>query len=135
MSSLSNAQKDDPLPGDFFQLVQGDLQLMGAELSDQYIQQSSRNALKSEIKQKTKNAAFRYLKNLQSQHSKISDIEYPIFETQKYMTSPIYNKVNLLHDLRSGKTISFQSTEIICLAHFESLNKCMYLEKGKQEKK
>ena len=76
---------------------------MGAELSDQYILQSSRNALKSEIKQKTKNAAFRYLKNLQSQHSKISDIKYPIFETQKYMTSPIYinDEVNLLHALRS----------------------------------
>ena len=48
------AQKDDPLPGDFFQLFQGDLQLMGGDLSDQYIQQSSRNSLKCEIKQKTK---------------------------------------------------------------------------------
>ena len=48
------AQKDDPLPGDFFQLVQGDLQLMEGDLSDQYLQQSSRNSLKCEIKQKTK---------------------------------------------------------------------------------
>ena len=97
------AQKDDPLPGDFFQLFQGDLQLMGGDLSDQYIQQSSRNSLKCEIKQKTKNAAFRYLKSLQSQHSKISEIHYPTFGTQKYMTSPIFtnDEVNLLHALRS----------------------------------
>jgi hypothetical protein len=43
------------------------------------------------------------MKNLQSQHSKICDIKYPIFETQKYMTSPLYinHEVNLLNALRS----------------------------------
>ena len=97
------AQKDDPLPGDFFQLVQEDLQLVGGDLSEKHIQQSSRNSFKSEIKQKIKNAAFSYLKSLQRQHSKISDIYYPIFQTQKYMTSPIFanDEVNLLHALRS----------------------------------
>ena len=97
------AQKEDALPGDFFQLVQDDFKLIGKVFSDQYIQQSSRNSFKYEIKEKIRNSAFLYLKNLQNGHSKIRDISYPNFETQTYMTSPIFNneEVNLLHALRS----------------------------------
>ena len=52
---------------------------------------------------KTKNAAFRHLKALQSKHSKIKHITYDELKCQSYMTSPIYTnqEVNLLHSLRS----------------------------------
>ena len=85
------AQKQDSLPGDFYQLIKEDFQLIGEEFSDQYIQHSSRNSFKDEIKEKTRNAAFLYLKNLQSGHSKIRDIYYPKSETQTHMTSQIFN--------------------------------------------
>ena len=48
-------------------------------------------------------AALKFLKDLQSKHSKIRDICYQKLETQAYMTSPIFNneEVSLLHALRS----------------------------------
>ena len=60
------------------------------------------------MKHKTKVAAFSYLKSLQVQHSKIKDIQYPRFETQKYMTSQMFTncEVNLLHALRSRSVMS-----------------------------
>ena len=100
---IYTAQKEEPLHGDFFQLVQEDLQLLGGEMSDIYIQQTSKASFKKEVKKKTKVAAFNYLKSLQAQHSKIKDIQYPCFDTQKYMTSQMFTnrEVNLLHALRS----------------------------------
>ena len=52
---------------------------------------------------KTRIAAFQYLKILQSKHTKIENIQYDKFETQSYLTSPMFtnNEVNLLHALRS----------------------------------
>jgi hypothetical protein len=97
------AQKNDPLPGDFYQLVQQDYQVIGETMTEEYVQQQNRDAFKKEIKEKTKMAALKFLKDLQSKHSKIRDICYQKLETQAYMTSPIFNneEVSLLHALRS----------------------------------
>ena len=100
---MYNAQKSDHTPGDFYQLVKGDIEVIGGEISEEHIQQTSKNALKREIKEKIKVAAFRFLRNLQEKHSKVKDIHYKKLETQAYMTSPIFKdeEVNLLHALRS----------------------------------
>ena len=97
------AQTEDVLPGDFYQLVQQDLQVLGGGISDRYIQETSRSSFKKEIKMKIRSAAFEYLKMLQSKHTKIKNIQYSKFETQSYLTSPMFSnkEVNLLHALRS----------------------------------
>ena len=97
------AQKSDPLPGDFFKLVSQDYQLIGETMDEEYIQQKCKDSFKKEIKEKTKKAAFKYLKELQSKHSKVVNIQYSKLETQPYMKSPIFNneEVNLLHALRA----------------------------------
>ena len=98
-----DAQKVDTLPGDFYQLVQGDFALLGKQVSEEYIMHTSKELFKKEIKILTRKAAFQYLKNLQAGHSKVRDIVYETFETQTYMKSPLFmdEEVNLLHSLRS----------------------------------
>ena len=97
------AQQDEVLPGDFVQLVQADLKLIGAETNEMHIQQMSREIFKNEIKKKVKDAAFEYLKKVQGKHSKICNIQYPEFKTQEYLLSPLFknDEVNLLHSLRA----------------------------------
>ena len=100
---IYEAQKSDPLPGDFFQLVSQDYQLLGETMNEEYIEHQSKDAFKKELKNKTKEAALKYLKDIQIKHSKIKTIPYYSLETQPYMTSPIFNneEVNTLHALRS----------------------------------
>ena len=97
------AQQQDAVPGDFVQLVKEDLKVIGINNSESYIEQTSTKLFKSEVKKKVQEAAFKYLKNLQSKHSKTCNIQYKEFKTQNYMTTPIFsnNEVNLLHALRS----------------------------------
>ena len=97
------AQKHDTLPGDFYQQVQKDFDLIGKHYTEKYIQQQSKESYKREIKERIRNAAFEYLQDLQSKHSKVQGIVYKKFETQKYLKSPLFKneEVNLLHALRS----------------------------------
>ena len=100
---MYNAQKRDPLPGDFHELVKKDIQLVGGQVSEEYVQNISRDAFKKEVKEKIRISAFEYLKKIQTKHSKIRDIHYPKLETQQYMTSEMFSneEVNLLHALRA----------------------------------
>ena len=81
------AQKHDTLPGDFYQQVQKDFDLIGKHYTEKYIQQQSKESYKREIKERIRNAAFEYLQDLQSKHSKVQGIVYKKFETQKYLKS------------------------------------------------
>ena len=64
------------------------------------------NAYKMLVKKKIKAAAFKYLKGLQANHSKVKDIQYSNLDIQTYMTCPTFtnDKVNMLHALRSRST-------------------------------
>ena len=64
-----DAQKRDPLHGDFFQLVKDDFNDIDKEMSEIEIKQTNREQFKKEIKEKTRAAAFEYLKNIQGEHS------------------------------------------------------------------
>ena len=47
--------------------------------------------------------AFEFLQNKKRQHSKVKDVQYKKLETQKYMTSPVFNdqEVSLLYAIRA----------------------------------
>ena len=79
------AQTEDVLPGDFYQLVQQDLQVLGGGISDRYIQETSRSSFKKEIEMKIRSSAFEYLKMLQSKHTMIKNIKYSKFEHTKLL--------------------------------------------------
>ena len=94
------------MKGDFCQLVRADMEMIDEKMDDENIQSKSKLALKSEVKQKIREAALEYLKNKQKEHSKIKNIEYDKLETQKYMVDPKFanKEVNMLHALRSRST-------------------------------
>ena len=97
------AQKSNPVKGDFCKLVEADMELIGGTISEQHIQLVSKNTLKAEVKAKMQAAALGYLKQKQSQHSKIRNIVYPKLQTHPYMVSQLFtnDEVNTLHALRS----------------------------------
>ena len=109
-SELTNkvylAQKDDPTPGDFADLVSKDFALIGEAHDDNSIQGANRSEYKAKIKSSIKQAALSYLKDKQQQHSKVRHIQYDKLQTQEYMTSAIFTNedVQLLHALRSRST-------------------------------
>ena len=100
------AQKDDPTPGDFADLISKDFALIGEAHDDNLIKGTSRSDYKLKIKSIIKQAAFSYLTDKQQHHSKVKDIKYDKLKTQEYMTSSIFTNedVQLLHALRSRST-------------------------------
>ena len=134
------AQNSEPLPGDFFQLVSQDYQLLGETMNEEYIEHQSKDAFKKEIKNKTKEAALKYLKDLQSKHSKIKTIPYSSLETQPYMTSPIFNneEVNTLHALRSryvNVKAKYQNNMLCPLCLLNTYWNVLYLKESFKHKK
>ena len=79
-SELTNkvyiAQKDDPTPGDFADLVSKDFALIGEAHDDNSIQGANRSEYKAKIKSSIKQAALSYLQDKQQQHSKVRHIQY-----------------------------------------------------------
>ena len=110
------AQKDDPSPGDFVNLVAKDLQDMDINMSFKDVKEMRADTFKALTKKKTRHTAFKQLKSLQSKHSKIRSIKYDELRCQPYMTSPIFTneEVNLLQSLRSRS--------IQCKVNFKGLN-------------
>ena len=68
-----------------------DFEAIREPLNEKDIANKSKLSHKNNIKHKTRNAAFEYLKEKQSQHSKIKDVQYKSLETQQYMTSTLFN--------------------------------------------
>ena len=73
---IYKAQKNNPIEGDFYNLVKADWEMMGEEMNEKYISTTSKDALKRHIKERIKASAFKYLKEKQKTHSKVKDIEY-----------------------------------------------------------
>ena len=72
-------------------------------VNEDLISKSSKETHKSNIKAKITIAAFKYLIEKQSKHSKVKDIKYTKLETQQNMKSPLFTneEVSLLYKLRS----------------------------------
>ena len=82
------AQKNEPIAGDFCQLVQNDIQLLDLHLSDECIATMSKYDLKALVKIKAKKEAFRYLMSIKETKSKMDDICYlNKYKTLEYMQS------------------------------------------------
>ena len=98
-----DAQKADTCAGDFFELVTEDKDSINLNISETEMTNMKKEKLKIIVKNKIRQAAFQYLKNLQNTHSKMSGINYSKFELSSYMKSPLFNSesVKLLLALRT----------------------------------
>ena len=121
---IYKAQKDNPIEGDFYNLVKADWEMIGKEMDEEYIATASKDALKRHIKESIKASALKYLKEKQKMHSKIKDIEYKKLEVQGYMTSPLFsdNEVSLLYALRSRAVVckmnyrnKYKEDDLLCI--------------------
>ena len=121
---IYKAQKDNPIEGDFYNLVKADWEMIGEEMDEEYIATASKDTLKRHIKESIKASALKYLKEKQKMHSKIKDIEYKKLEVQGYMTSPLFsdNEVSLLYALRSRAVVckmnyrnKYKEDDLLCI--------------------
>ena len=96
----------NPSKGDFIELIKSDFQTISEVQDDKKIANTTKNNYKKYIKNCIRNAAFKYLTDLQSTHSKVRELKYQNLETQKYMITPIFTneEVSMLHALRSKTT-------------------------------
>ena len=92
LPKIYQAQKINPSPGDFVNLVQNDLEILGLNISEHEMKQTTKSKLKKIVKEKVHNAAFQYLKSLQQSHSKMSNVKYEKFDISQYLCSPLFNR-------------------------------------------
>ena len=100
---IFSAQKCEPCPGDFINLIKKDFAAIKEEYNEERVLQMSKGEYKQYVKSKIKDASMEYLKQLQGKHTKINHIKYDELKTQEYMLSPLFSneEVSLLHCLRA----------------------------------
>ena len=62
------AQKTDPSPGDFVELVRKDCENIQLDMSDTEISKLTKQKFRAIIKEKISNSAFKFLENMQQEH-------------------------------------------------------------------
>ena len=100
---IFTAQKSNPCPGDFTELIKKDFEVIKEDYNERKVQNMSKNEYKKHVKSRIKSAALDYLKEIQGTHSKIKHIKYDELKAQEYMMSPLFSndEVNLLHCIRA----------------------------------
>ena len=90
-----DAQKADPIEGDFFQLVEMDASEISLNMSEDEIIMMKEDKYKVIVKKKVRQAAFNYLKQLKVKHSKMDNLVYEKLEMSKYLNSPMFDFHNI----------------------------------------
>ena len=111
---IYQAQKDDPVKGDYIELVKADFELIEESLDESVIMRCGVESYKSFIKAKVRKAALKHLNKMKEKHSKIKAINYSELKPQEYLISPIFNDENV------SLLFSLRSRYVECKANFKS---------------
>ena len=84
------AQLEDPLEGDFVQLIREDFRLIDIPFDIIFVESSGIEDYRKAIKNGIRKAALIYLKNKQKTHTKVRDVEYEKLEQQPYLRSSMF---------------------------------------------
>ena len=87
LRKIYSAQKEKPSQGDFASLVANDLKMFGLTHEEIESEAMSKKALKKELTQKAKNAAFAELMSQLQKGSKGKSVKYNKLEIQEYLRS------------------------------------------------
>ena len=87
LKTFFEAQCDQPIRGDWVTTVKQDMADLNIELSFKEIANFSKEAFKKLVKDKVKNSALDYLKNLQQTHNKSKNLCYDDLSLQEYLKS------------------------------------------------
>ena len=99
-----NAQKEDPIPGDFVYLVKKDANEINIDIQDEKrIEEMNSGCYKAIVKNKIREASLNYLEDIKSKHSKLENLKYDKLEISQYMRSPLFDfkSVQMLLALRT----------------------------------
>ena len=96
-------QKEDPLKGDWFTLLEKDFSFLGINMNEENIRKTPKEQYKKDIMKPIRSSAFTYFMNLKETHTKLDSIHYNKLELQGYLRSKaLTNKEKkLLYLLRS----------------------------------
>lgn len=96
-------QKEDPLKGDWFTLLEKDFSFLGINMNEENIRKTPKEQYKKDIMKQIRSSAFTYFMNLKETHTKLDSIHYNKLELQGYLRSKaLTNKEKkLLYLLRS----------------------------------
>ena len=104
--------KNDPIPGDWSELVKNDFEEINLHINNKLIQQMDVNKYKTLIKKEVREAAFKEFKLLQAGHEKGNKTIHENMEKpQKYLlTNKLTNKqISLLFNLRCQSERTFKN--------------------------
>ena len=87
IQKIYRKQSEDPLKGDWFELLKQDFKLIGVEIDEKYIASTPKNEYKIKIKKLVEKAAFEYMIKVKNGLSKIVHIKYDTLKTQEYLKS------------------------------------------------
>ena len=85
------AQKADPSPGDFCELVSDDCKAIELDIEEEDIARMSKQRIQTIVKSKVRAAALQYLNNMKQKHSKMDGLKYQKLQLQPYLSSPLFN--------------------------------------------
>ena len=108
---IYNAQKANPIKGDWILMVKKDFKEIGLIFNEEEIIKESKFQFKERIKKSLRAHMFSKLKVEQNEHSKISHICYSSFKMQEYLGTHRMNnhEVSLLFSLRSRTAKIFRA--------------------------
>ena len=103
ISRVYNAQKANPVWGDWVTCLKEDLNYLGEEVIEEKAKTTSEVDYKKTITDQVGQKVFEDLKKVKSSHNKVKHICYHTFKTQEYMKSNSLTnqEISLLFSLRS----------------------------------
>ena len=104
------AQIENPCKGDFAEMIRKDFDLVEVPYDIELVTAATKQQFKKLIKNRIKQSAFKYLKEMQAVHTKAKNIKYEKLEIQKYLISPLFSdaETKLLFGLRSQTSEYFK---------------------------
>ena len=87
LRKVFEAQKRNPVKGDWVLKVQEDLRMLGLSNDFENIKSFKKTTFKKMIKSEIIKLALNYLNNIKSEHSKMTNLNYDKLEIQSYLTS------------------------------------------------
>ena len=96
-------QKEDPIKGDWFKLLQEDFKFIDIDMDEEKISETYKSTYKKKIKVLINKAVFKFFMNIKETHSKLDEVTYSKLETQIYLTSSKLktSEKELLFNMRS----------------------------------
>ena len=82
-------QREDPLKGDWYTLLEKDLNFMGISMNEEQISRTPKYEYKTLIMKHIRKSEFTYFINLKETHTKLDSVHYDKLKIQGYLGSKL----------------------------------------------